>query len=226
MHVGILVPHSNTVLESDLHCLLPPSVKTHTQRWKITPRHSSTEGDELARVASLNEHLGEAVDLLPADHLQLLVYGCTTGSFMGGLAGLERLESSISESTGLPVISVSQAIVDVLKFRSLRRIAVFTPYDHRVNVMMEDFLTQNGLEVAQVAQDPWFASGARRHAGSEPQHEILRFVARELQNDVDAVVLSCSAWAVLPVREELQRTLGVPVISANQAIASAILARL
>lgn len=224
MRVGILVPHSNTVLEGDLRNLLPPSVKTHTQRWKITPRHTST-GDELARVANLNENLGGAVELLPAEHLDLVIYGCTTGSFMGGVADREQLELSIAKPTGLPVLSVSQAILETLTAHSYSRIAVFTPYDPNVNVMMKDYLHLNGVEASQIAQDPWFTASERRHAGSEPPRDVVRFVTEEFQGGVDAIVLSCSAWDVLPVRDELQRTLGLPVITANQAVAAAILKR-
>jgi len=225
MHVGILVPHSNTVLESDLHTLLPSSVRTHTQRWKITPRHDSA-GDELARVASLNEHLGDAVALLPSEHLDLAVYGCTTGSFMGGATGRERLERSIAEPTGLPVLSVSQAILELLASHSYNRVAVFTPYDPHVNVMMKDFLHGNDIEVSQIAQDPWFTTGSRRHAGTEPASDVIRFVTQEFVGAADAVLLSCSAWNVLSVRENLERELDVPVLTANQAVAAAILSRM
>jgi maleate isomerase len=92
---------------------------------------------------------------------------------------------------------------------------VFTPYSAGITQSVADCIVEAGFEVAR-------SSGmgivGNREIGRVTPDEIARFVEGEFQGvQADCAFLSCTNWRGVEAREALQRTLGVPVVTSNQA---------
>ena len=71
----------------------------------------------------------------------------TSLTFYRGFEAHERLLEKLRAATGLPVSTMSQAVVDGLNSFGARRIAVATAYADDVNQRLKAFLSAYGFEV-------------------------------------------------------------------------------
>ena len=104
--VGVILPSANTVMEPELARLAPEGVTYHGARTPVRGVPSQESLDEMARGTE-----AAAMDLASAE-VDLILYGCTSGSFMtDGAALVEKLDGM----TGTPVITTSMAVLAALR---------------------------------------------------------------------------------------------------------------
>jgi maleate isomerase len=115
--LGLIVPSSNTTMEMELHNYLPEGVSLHTSRM---PLRSVTE-EELVKMGSLAV---ESAKLLRDAGVELILYGCTSGSFIGGKDYEKELEAKIEDEVKIPVISTSTAVIEALKILDAQSVLV------------------------------------------------------------------------------------------------------
>jgi maleate isomerase len=53
--------------------------------------------------------------------------------------------------------------------------------------------------------------------------DVVEFCLRVCEERADALLISCTMWRALEAAEELERRLGIPVVTANQATIWAVL---
>src|SRR6266568_3062270 len=100
------------------------------------------------------EGFAAAFDAIPAaaDHLvrkgvdAIMVIG-TSLTFFRGPEAHDRLLEDLRARTGLPVSTMSQAIVDGLREVGARRVAVATAHSDVVNVRLKELLAASGIDV-------------------------------------------------------------------------------
>src|SRR6267142_3509978 len=100
------------------------------------------------------EGYAAALDAIPAaaDHLAaqgvdaIMVIG-TSLTFYRGPEAHDRLLERLRASTGLPVSTMSQAIVDGLHAVGAKRVAVATAFTDVVNQRLKELLVASGLDV-------------------------------------------------------------------------------
>lgn len=108
LRIGLLVPSSNTTMEPDFYKMIPKGVSVHTSRmWleKVT-----AEG-----LMEMSKDAIKASKLLETADIDIIVFGCTSGSLIGGVEWEKKLVEGILENTGIPTISTGRAVVDALK---------------------------------------------------------------------------------------------------------------
>jgi maleate cis-trans isomerase len=169
----------------------------------------------------MNEALPAAAELLAAAGPDLCLYGCTSGSFIDGLEGLERIVSLLTAVVGCPVVATTAAVVDALEALGIRRVALATPYVDEVNDLEASFLESTGFRVTAVRGLGLSGSAIRE---VEPSAVAALAFAADTP-DADAVFVSCTDLRALDVLEETEGALGKPVISSNQASLWAVLRR-
>ena len=76
----------------------------------------------------------------------IMVIG-TSLTFYRGYEAHQQLLEQLRQETGLPVSTMSEAVVDGLRSVGARRIAVATAYADVVNDRLADFLRTSGFEV-------------------------------------------------------------------------------
>src|SRR5262249_54533395 len=146
-------------------------------------------------------------------------FACTAGSFLEGEGWEAALRARLERAGHCPVVTTSGAVAAALAHLGVRRAAVATPYLPEIDAREKVFLEQKGFEV------PLICGMSIRHPfdiGLVPPAEVLGFARETWQAagaDADGLFLSCTNLRTIDVLAQLERELGVPVISSNAATA-------
>jgi maleate isomerase len=200
--VGLIVPSSNTVAEVDFYRSLPTTCTLHTARMYL--EETTPEGESVM----LDEHL-------PATAADVVVFACTSAGALRGNAYEADLIERLSAKMGAETISVAAAVRCVLRERGARRVGVVTPYIESLNQRIATSLETDGFEVTAI-----HGLGITENfaiAAVEPER-IGGFALETLAGqELDLVFLSCTNFRALEAREQIERALGVPVVTSNSA---------
>jgi maleate isomerase len=222
--IGLIVPSSNTICEMDFHRLAPEGVSVHTARMMTLAGIKGTADwqkpmnwDE--EYKGMYEKCEEAAIELATARVDIIVFGCTSGSFTGG-PGFDKelcrkIEKAVVPICGkIPAITASTAVVEALKELKVKSVSMVTPYPQEINERGKVFLEGNGFKV--VDEEGLNLEAFSEFARQEPQ--VIYDLARKAdKRDADAIFISCTEFRSLDVIEVLEKDLRKPVISANQA---------
>src|SRR5665647_3546719 len=90
--IALIIPHTDTTLETDLQKNLPQNYILHTQRIWLD------EVGEEAEKKMVDEELPKGLSFLKGiTDFDYVVFGCTSASAVYGVEGLKRLEAFISK---------------------------------------------------------------------------------------------------------------------------------
>jgi arylmalonate decarboxylase len=128
----------------------------------------------------------------------------------------DRLMERLRAATGLPVSTMSQAVVDGLRSFGARRIVVATAYADDVNERLEAFLTAQGFEVMALEGFGLFGFG---EPGSKSEADIIALGSKVCAQGPGAqgLLISCGGLRTLGVAEPLEERHGIPVVASTQA---------
>ena len=208
LRVGMLIPSGNVIIEPQVNAMLPPGVALYATR---LPLRGSSEGELLAMARNVEE----AARLLAHAEVGLIAFNCTSVSTYSKAmeAGIQQ---RIAAATGLPALMTSEAIVEALRRLKSKRIVLLTPYIADVNAREAGFLKESGFEVLS-------ETGLGLDTNTEMARlapEVWLDLARNKRSDrADAYLVSCTAVRSAEVIDALERELGRPVVTSNQAIA-------
>ena len=206
LRIGLLVPSSNTTMEPDFYAMAPMGVTVHTARMRL----SKVTPEALIRMAEDTER---AAGLLADAGVDIIVYGCTTGSLVGGVEWEEGLVGRIEEETGIPAVSTSSAVVEALRSLGAKRIGVATPYSEELNGLEKRFLEDLGFQVTGMRGLGLLDNLDIGRVG----RETLEAITREVADDADAVFISCTNLPAVGLIEEFEKKFNRPVVTSNQA---------
>ncbi len=224
--VGMIVPSSNTTMETEVPVLLrrreeisPERFTCHSARMRMR----EVTADELRRMD--DDSVECAVHLSDA-RCDVLAYACLVAIMARGEryheVAEERLAEAAADNGGAaPVVSSAGALVDALHALGARRTALITPYAKPLTHSVASYLEQCGIEVCDTVSLEVTDNVAVGHLDPHDLPEV----ARQLRlGDVDAVVLSaCVQMPSLAVIAQAERELALPVLSAATATARKIL---
>jgi len=203
--VGLLLPSSNTTMEPDLYRMAPKDVTVHTARMML--RDVTPEGlEEMAGEAT------RAARLLKTADVDILAYGCTSGSLIRGVEWEKSLRRRLEETAGVPAVTTAGAVVEGLRALGAERVSVFTPYTDAVNMHEKSFLEAHDYRVDTM-----------RGLGLTDNQMIGRVSMMQLESFIvpargsDAVFVSCTNLPVLHLVEELEERHRLPFVTSNQA---------
>lgn len=216
--VGVVAPF-DFALDRELWRWVPDDVSLHLTRTPFVPVEVSLD---LARLVSEHETLGEAVRALTAVSPEVVAYACTSGSFVGGIAGERAMCAAMSAAGALPALTTSGALLEALAELGARRVALVTPYTVSVTRALEEYVAQAGARVTGCAY-----MGLTRHIWRVPYRDVVDMARRAARpGTADALFLSCTNLPTYDVIPQLEAELRMPVISANQVTMWAALRRL
>ncbi len=153
--------------------------------------------------------------LLPGLRLEVMAFGCTSGSLSIGIARVHELLRQ--QRPELRCTTPMEAGCLALQRLGARRIAFLSPYQHEVNQAMRQYLIEQGFSVPAMAS--WnIANGAMVNRVSQASAaEAVRQIGRA--PDTDAVFVSCTALRLVERIEALEQEIGKPIVTSNQALA-------
>lgn len=207
--VGVVAPF-DFALDRELWRWVPDEVSLHLTRTPFVPVEVSLD---MARIVSEHETLREVVRALHAVQPESLAYACTSGSFVGGLAGERAMTAAMSQASGvaLPAVTTSGALLAALAEIGARRVAVVTPYTRSVTDSLEAFLREAGIAVTGRAY-----LGLTRRIWQVPYRDVVDMARSAVVGAADALFISCTNLPTYDVIPQLEAELRLPVLSANQ----------
>ncbi|MFH8633636.1 decarboxylase [Streptomyces lydicus] len=205
--VGVVAPF-DFALDRELWRWVPDDVSLHLTRTPFVPVEVSLD---LARLVSEHETLDAAVQALCAVSPQVICYACTSGSFVGGVAGERAMCAAMAQAGEVPSLTTSGALIDALREIGARRIAVVTPYTKSVTDSLEDYLGEAGITVTGRAY-----LGLTRHIWKVPYRDVVDMARAAVVGAADALFISCTNLPTYDVIPQLEAELRMPVLSANQ----------
>jgi maleate cis-trans isomerase len=193
-------------MEPDFYGMAPVGVTVHSARMML----------KSVTVEGLEEMTGEALRagaLLATAKVDVLIYGCTSGSLIRGVDWERELVSGIEAETGVPTVSTAGTVVEALRALGLRRVGVATPYTDDINGLERRFLEAQGFEVESI-----------HGLGLVDNHEIAAVppgsifgLAEEAAAGSDGVFVSCTNLPAASLVHELEARMRRPVVTSNQA---------
>jgi arylmalonate decarboxylase len=155
-----------------------------------------------------------ATELAKQNIEAIMVIG-TSLTFYRGFKAHEQLLEQL-RTLGLPVSTMSRAVVDGLRTLGARRIGVCTAYGDVVNERLRGFLTDSGFEVLELE-----GFGLERFGGaSEKSEEDIIALAGRVSakaKGADALLISCGGLRTLDVGRTIEEKCGLPVVSSAPA---------
>ena len=210
--VGVMVPSTNTTFEADFQLVAPRHVTIHGQRLWLT---NDAEGQ--AGMDRMNGEIETGAKYLATASVNVIAYGCTTGSFYRGPGYDREMLQTISKAAGVPAVAAAPAVVDALRRFGARRVSVATPYPDWNNQRLRAYLEASGFEVLNVEGEPHAAASGNQGINDHDPDEVVDFAARVCRPEADALLCSCTAWRSVEAVSELERRTGKPVVTSNQA---------
>jgi maleate isomerase len=127
----------------------------------------------------------------------------------------DRLVERIERSTGIPSVATSLALLAALTTLNARRIVMVTPYRQSINDDEVAFFAHHGVRVLK--ETGLGLPDAKSMAKIDPD-EWYRHTVAVARPDAEAYFLSCTNIRAIPAIDALEQTLGVPVVTSNQAM--------
>lgn len=208
--IGLLVPSINTTMEPEFWRIAPQGVSVHTARI-AGGRHGTPE-----ELRNMEKESRSAATRIANVEPNVVVYGCTSGSFFEGPAWNDMICEELTKITKAPAVTTAGAMADCLLRNGHRKVDVVTPYVDVTNERLKQFLRGKGVEVASLGTFDML--DMFDHAKIEPE-QIYNKVKKSVTNDASAVFVACTQLRAMEVIELLERDLGRPVYSAIQATA-------
>jgi maleate isomerase len=213
--IGVVIPY-DFALDREMWRWVPAQVSLHLTR---TPYQDIPVSVAQAMAMGDRETVARCTKDLVVIEPAAVAYGCTSGSFIGGLAGEAALIAAMVEAGAPTAVTTSGAVIAAAHALGLKKVAVVTPYDEAVGAKLRAYLNEAGLEVT--AHNDMGLTG---RIWTVP-YEITAAVARRTaQGGGDAVFLSCTNLRTYDLITSLEQELGIPVLTANQVTMWAVLA--
>src|SRR5687768_4183984 len=205
--IGLLVPSSNTTVETEFFRALPADVTLHTARLFL-----STIAPE--SILAMIEDMERQAKLLATADVDVIVLGATAPSFLKGLGYDRELIAKIEGATGKKATTTSTALVDAIRAIGAKRIVLGSAYTQRVNDIAKSFLEASGIQVTDVKGLSLTDNLVVGRLSANTAYDLALTLDR---TNADAIVLSCTNWQTMEMIERIEKETGKTVITTTQA---------
>jgi maleate cis-trans isomerase len=212
--IGVLLPPGNPTVEPELWGMAPSGVSLHFARLETPPtvgRAGEHAGME-ERVRAYREGLAGPTTALSQVRPAVVVLAHTASSYALGFGNEQALVDRIASLAGAPALLAAQAVLAALRHLGVKRLALGTPYPESISRQGKAYWEAAGFDIAGYHR---LEDVTDIYAENEERAYLL---ARKADaTGADAVLLSGTGLPTVAVLETLERDLGKPVISSNQA---------
>ena len=197
--IGLITPMSENA-EHAFHIYAPEGVSFAST--KINFPGPTPEG-----LTILTDRLEETAAMYKDYDADLVVFGCTSGSCIKGFGWDQECIRQIERASGHPGLTTSTAVLEALRALGSKKVAVLTPYPEATNEAERKFV---GMDVSYVRCD-----GRKMEACDE--YFLYRNAMKMDLKGADTFFLSCMGLTTLEILDELERAMGIPVVTSHQA---------
>ena len=204
--IGLITPMSENA-EHAFHIYAPEGVSFASM--KINFPGPTPEG-----LIILTDQLEATAATYKGSNMDLVVFGCTSGSCIKGVGWDQACIDQIERASGIPGLTTSTAVLEALRALGSKKVAVLTPYPENTNEAEKKFLEDNGLEVTSITGIGFNKNGPYSHAS---KLHLYRNAKKLKTEGAEVFFLSCMGLATMELVEILEEDLGMPVITSHQA---------
>lgn len=211
--MGLVVPPGNVAMERELALYLPPGVVMNVNRLS-RPTPAVTKESLLAMIGSVDQAVRSLAMCYPQP--KIIIYGCTSGSFVSGPGKEADLAKRITDNVGIPAVTTSTAVLMALQALAIKRVFLLTPYVEHVTKHEIDMLEYHGHTLGGV--DSFNCDDTRDIAKISTQQvadRMQRHVAAV--QECDGVLISCTQLLTMDRIDAIERMLGKPIVTSNQS---------
>jgi maleate cis-trans isomerase len=214
INLGFLYPGLG-VAEDDLPWLIDDLLPASMVEAHI----AETPIDEDAHTVEALAELGQQWRLragaagLPADRMAVVLWACTSGSFVFGLEGARRQAADLANAVGVPCSSTSLAFVNALNAIALERVAIAATYPEPVTSCFARLLTEAHFDVvSSTSNEIMTAAGA----GALQPPAVKALVRAADHPRAEVILVPDTALHTVRLIPGLEAALGKTVLTANQ----------
>ncbi|MBO0902923.1 ectoine utilization protein EutA [Jiella sonneratiae] len=153
-----------------------------------------------------------AASILPGADLDAVCFSCSSASAVIGDAAVATAIQA--GKPDVPVVTPALSAARALRALGAQRIAMLTPYLVETTRPLLSYVEEKGFDVA--AATCLGFDDDREMARIAPA-AIVEAAVEATPDDAEALFVSCTALRVLPVVAEIERRIGRPVVTSNQA---------
>jgi maleate isomerase len=205
--IGVVVPY-DFALDRELWRWVPDDISLHLTRMPYAPLAATMD---MAIHISDPELVANGATEVKAVSPLVTAYACTSGSFVGGLAGETALVAAMTEAGALAAVTTSGALLTALRHLDITRIATATPYTADLTAGLSSYLAEAGVDVVAAS-----GLGLTSDIWTVPYDVTAQLVRDTDRPDAEAVFISCTNLPTYDVIAPLEAELGKPVLTANQ----------
>ena len=178
--------------------------------------HTSV-GEDAHRVDALKDlgsdaRLHAGAQELVNQGADLIVWACTSGSFVFGLEGAKAQAEQISQAVDLPASSTSLAYLHALETLGISRVAVAATYPEDVTARFTGLLEDTGIQVLAAGSSDVITAA---EVGTFAKDRVLQVAASADHPQAEAVLVPDTAMHTAAWVEQMEATVGKPVLTAN-----------
>ena len=208
LRIGLLIPSVNTVVEPQMHAMMPGGVSCHVTRLALAGSSEQALRDMAADVESGARLVSDA-------GVDLIAFHCTAVSMLS-VEFMESIAARIHAATGLPAITTGHAVREALRVLASRSIVLVTPYGEATHARELAFLRDCGIDVVG---DACMKVGAAAEYALKTPDELYQFAVAQENEAAEAYFFGCTAVRSSEVIAALEDRLARPVITSNQVMA-------
>ena len=130
-------------MEPEFYKMAPEGVSFPFTRMFLA--EGTKEGLEL-----MHKDVEQCAKFLMTAEVDLILFGCTSGSLVGGLGWDTKITNQIEDISKIKAITTSSAVVDVLKAHNFKKLTIGTPYIDEVNQLEKRFLEDSGFTIISI----------------------------------------------------------------------------
>lgn len=211
--IGLILLETDQTLEVEARSIQVDGVDWYHSRIPMVPEVTPET------LTAMEKALPVAAGLLPtAFAFDAIGYGCTSAAT---LIGDQAVSAAVqSAHPGVQVTTPISAAVAAFRALDAVRIAVVTPYTADVTAPIAAHFEANGLEVVALGSFSEPSDLVVARIDEESVAAGVRTMVAHAATDggCDAVFVSCTSLRSFRIIEDLERELGVSVVSSNVAL--------
>lgn len=203
--VGLIIPSSNTLTESQFNRFAPAGLSSHVTRARIA-------GEWKRPLSEMAGDIAASARLLSDCHPNMIVFHCTETSMTQGPKGEGKILDIIQNATGIEAMATSRLVLEALRRLGMKNIVLIAPYKNNTNVI--DYLSSSGIRVVRnvaLGLEP-------KGFGLVTPQQWTELARKNDSPDADGIFLSCTNTTQIEAIDDIERIIGKPVVNSNQAV--------
>jgi len=209
VRIGMITLASGLTAELEMNEILPKDALL------LPTRIMNKDEISMGNLAEMQTDMTRgAATILPEEHLDVMIYCCTSGTIA---MGEETVTACIrAVKPGIAVTNPFTATVAAFRALNLKHVAMLAPYTVEVTTAMREHLEGKGLEIVRTGT---FGLALDSEICQVAQDAIYTHAVAMDCAEAEALFVSCTGLRVVGLIDAIEREIGKPVVTSNQALA-------